>query len=293
MERTKTMWKNTTAKLFLPSDWHNVLFCFRTRAIKPEEPTMLFVTKCPCDECVPLIRGAGVTHIYTTDQDRDKDKVDISYLRFGSLKNISKFIVSTLSDGGRRATILFSFISLLCCCMLMFLDFVLRPSLRWPLQVQSNFSEANFYTLTRRKMHVNLFCYIMTFSLTRQLFLISCCWCSWWKQIQSLDFTTSGKQLTFFCLHSGRGAPRLVRRPPLTTPVSSPLYIYWCLLNAPSPSRIVVSVLFPYLFQMVVSGSTAGRLMRRATATRSCAPADRTTRPTLAEHQPPIGWMDR
>lgn len=59
---------------------------------------MLFVTKCPCDECVPLIRGAGITHIYTTDQDRDKDKVDISYLRFSSLKNVSKFIVSTWSD---------------------------------------------------------------------------------------------------------------------------------------------------------------------------------------------------
>ncbi|XP_068446780.1 cytidine and dCMP deaminase domain-containing protein 1 [Clinocottus analis] len=65
---------------------------FRTRHIKPEEPAMLFVTKCPCDECVPLIRGAGITHIYTTDQDRDKDKGDISYLRFGSLKSISKFI---------------------------------------------------------------------------------------------------------------------------------------------------------------------------------------------------------
>lgn len=65
---------------------------FRTRHIKPDEPTMLFVTKCPCDECVPLIRGAGITHIYTTDQDRDKDKGDISYLRFSSLKNISKFI---------------------------------------------------------------------------------------------------------------------------------------------------------------------------------------------------------
>lgn len=65
---------------------------FRTRHIKPDEPTMLFVTKCPCDECIPLIRGAGITHIYTTDQDRDKDKGDISYLRFSSLKNISKFI---------------------------------------------------------------------------------------------------------------------------------------------------------------------------------------------------------
>lgn len=65
---------------------------FRTRDIKPEEPTMLFVTKCPCDECVPLISGAGITHIYTSDQDRDKDKGDISYLQFSSLKNISKFI---------------------------------------------------------------------------------------------------------------------------------------------------------------------------------------------------------
>ncbi|XP_075950571.1 cytidine and dCMP deaminase domain-containing protein 1 [Anarhichas minor] len=65
---------------------------FRTRPIKPEEPAMLFVTKCPCDECVPLIRGAGITHIYTTDQDRDKHKGDISYLRFGSLKGVSKFI---------------------------------------------------------------------------------------------------------------------------------------------------------------------------------------------------------
>lgn len=64
---------------------------FRTRDIKPDEPTMLFVTKCPCDECVPLIRGAGITDIYSSDQDRDKDKGDISYLRFSSLKDISKF----------------------------------------------------------------------------------------------------------------------------------------------------------------------------------------------------------
>lgn len=56
---------------------------------------MLFVTKCPCDECVPLIKGAGITHIYTTEQDRDKDKEDISYLMFGSLRNVNKFVVST------------------------------------------------------------------------------------------------------------------------------------------------------------------------------------------------------
>lgn len=65
---------------------------FRTRDIKWDEPTMLFVTKCPCDECVPLIKAAGITHIYTTDQDRDKDKGDISYLRFSSLKGVGKFV---------------------------------------------------------------------------------------------------------------------------------------------------------------------------------------------------------
>uniref|UniRef100_A0A3Q0QVC4 Cytidine and dCMP deaminase domain-containing protein 1 n=1 Tax=Amphilophus citrinellus TaxID=61819 RepID=A0A3Q0QVC4_AMPCI len=81
---------------------------FRTRDIKPEEPTMLFVTKCPCDECIRLIRGAGITHIYTSDQDRDKDKGDISYLRFSSLKNISKFIVSRLC-----ASFLFPLVSVL------------------------------------------------------------------------------------------------------------------------------------------------------------------------------------
>ncbi|XP_061155037.1 cytidine and dCMP deaminase domain-containing protein 1 [Syngnathus typhle] len=65
---------------------------FRTRDINPGEAAMLFVTKCPCDECVPLIRGAGITHIYTTDQDRDRNKRDISYLRFSNLKGIQKFI---------------------------------------------------------------------------------------------------------------------------------------------------------------------------------------------------------
>ncbi|XP_037552369.1 cytidine and dCMP deaminase domain-containing protein 1 [Nematolebias whitei] len=65
---------------------------FRVRDIKPDEDTVLFVTKCPCDECVPLISGAGVSHIYTSDQDRDKDKGDISYLRFSGLKDIGKFI---------------------------------------------------------------------------------------------------------------------------------------------------------------------------------------------------------
>ncbi|XP_060888844.1 cytidine and dCMP deaminase domain-containing protein 1 isoform X2 [Labrus mixtus] len=75
---------------------------FRTREIKADEHTLLFVTKCPCDECVPLIRGAGVTHIYTTDQDRDKDKGDISYLRFSSLKDVSKFITVTSESTAER-----------------------------------------------------------------------------------------------------------------------------------------------------------------------------------------------
>ncbi|MEQ2181394.1 hypothetical protein GOODEAATRI_011198 [Goodea atripinnis] len=73
-------------------------YVFRSQNIKPDELTMLFVTKCPCDECVPLIRGAGITHIYTSDQDRDKDKGDISYLRFSTLKDISKFVVSSQSN---------------------------------------------------------------------------------------------------------------------------------------------------------------------------------------------------
>ncbi|KAM3850747.1 cytidine and dCMP deaminase domain-containing protein 1 [Diretmus argenteus] len=65
---------------------------FRSGDLRPEESTMMFVTKCPCDECVPLIRGAGITHVYTTDQDSGKDKGDISYLRFRGLKGVSKFI---------------------------------------------------------------------------------------------------------------------------------------------------------------------------------------------------------
>ncbi|KAI1899834.1 hypothetical protein AGOR_G00065840 [Albula goreensis] len=65
---------------------------FRSAEIKEEENTMLFVTKCPCDECVPLIMGAGIKQIYTTDLDSGKDKHDISYLRFDSLQGIQKFI---------------------------------------------------------------------------------------------------------------------------------------------------------------------------------------------------------
>uniref|UniRef100_A0A8C8GGW2 Cytidine and dCMP deaminase domain-containing protein 1 n=1 Tax=Oncorhynchus tshawytscha TaxID=74940 RepID=A0A8C8GGW2_ONCTS len=71
---------------------------FRSEEIREEENTMLFVTKCPCDECVPLIRGAGIKQIYTTDLDSGKDKGDISYLRFHSLQGVLKFIVSTYID---------------------------------------------------------------------------------------------------------------------------------------------------------------------------------------------------
>ncbi|XP_067116075.1 cytidine and dCMP deaminase domain-containing protein 1 [Osmerus mordax] len=65
---------------------------FRSSEVKDEENTMLFVTKCPCDECVPLILGAGIKQIYTTDLDSGKDKGDISYLRFSSLPGVQKFI---------------------------------------------------------------------------------------------------------------------------------------------------------------------------------------------------------
>ena len=68
--------------------------CIFRKVPNEKEAAMLFVTKSPCDECVPLIRGAGITHIYTTDLDRDKEKEDISYLMFSRLRNISKFIVS-------------------------------------------------------------------------------------------------------------------------------------------------------------------------------------------------------
>lgn len=63
---------------------------FRTREIKRSEPTLLFVTKCPCDECVPLIAAAGVSHVFTSDLDEGRDKGDISYLRFQHL-HVHKF----------------------------------------------------------------------------------------------------------------------------------------------------------------------------------------------------------
>ncbi|KAK9981357.1 hypothetical protein ABG768_000902 [Culter alburnus] len=65
---------------------------FRSAEIKEEENTMMFVTKCPCDECVPLIGCAGIKQIYTTDLDSNKVKHDISYLRFDKLNGVQKFI---------------------------------------------------------------------------------------------------------------------------------------------------------------------------------------------------------
>uniref|UniRef100_A0A671MMA1 Cytidine and dCMP deaminase domain-containing protein 1 n=1 Tax=Sinocyclocheilus anshuiensis TaxID=1608454 RepID=A0A671MMA1_9TELE len=55
---------------------------------------LMFVTKCPCDECVPLIGCAGIKQIYTTDLDSNKAKHDISYLGFDKLNGVQKFIVS-------------------------------------------------------------------------------------------------------------------------------------------------------------------------------------------------------
>ncbi|XP_068026664.1 cytidine and dCMP deaminase domain-containing protein 1 isoform X2 [Melanerpes formicivorus] len=64
---------------------------FRCRDIKPDERSMIFVTKCPCDECVPLIKGAGIKQIYAGDVDAGKKKADISYMKFGELQGVSKF----------------------------------------------------------------------------------------------------------------------------------------------------------------------------------------------------------
>ncbi|XP_050805394.1 cytidine and dCMP deaminase domain-containing protein 1 isoform X1 [Gopherus flavomarginatus] len=64
---------------------------FRCQEIKPEERSMIFVTKCPCDECVPLIKGAGIKQIYVGDVDVGKKKADISYMKFRELEGVSKF----------------------------------------------------------------------------------------------------------------------------------------------------------------------------------------------------------
>lgn len=64
---------------------------FRCREIKPDEKSMIFVTKCPCDECVPLIKGAGIKQIYAGDVDAGKKKADISYMKFGELEGVTKF----------------------------------------------------------------------------------------------------------------------------------------------------------------------------------------------------------
>lgn len=64
---------------------------FRCQEIKPDEQSMIFVTKCPCDECVPLIKGAGIKQIYTGDMDSGKKKADISYMKFSELRGVGKY----------------------------------------------------------------------------------------------------------------------------------------------------------------------------------------------------------
>nr|XP_033803557.1 cytidine and dCMP deaminase domain-containing protein 1 isoform X2 [Geotrypetes seraphini] len=75
---------------------------FRCQEINPEERSMIFVTKCPCDECVPLIKGAGIKQIYAGDMDIGKIKADISYLKFAELRNVSKYTwqVTPVATGG-------------------------------------------------------------------------------------------------------------------------------------------------------------------------------------------------
>ncbi|XP_053139825.1 cytidine and dCMP deaminase domain-containing protein 1 isoform X2 [Hemicordylus capensis] len=64
---------------------------FRCQEINPDERSMIFVTKCPCDECVPLIKGAGIKLIYAGDIDVGKKKADISYMKFAELEGVGKF----------------------------------------------------------------------------------------------------------------------------------------------------------------------------------------------------------
>ncbi|KAG5833212.1 hypothetical protein ANANG_G00273510 [Anguilla anguilla] len=73
---------------------------FRCAEIKEDENTMLFVTKCPCDECVPLIVAAGIKQVYTTDLDSGKDKHDISYLKFDRLQGVQKFVWQRNTQAG-------------------------------------------------------------------------------------------------------------------------------------------------------------------------------------------------
>ncbi|XP_054826917.1 cytidine and dCMP deaminase domain-containing protein 1 [Eublepharis macularius] len=64
---------------------------FRCQEIKPDERSMIFVTKCPCDECVPLIKGAGIKLLYAGDADVGRKKADISYMKFDELERVKKF----------------------------------------------------------------------------------------------------------------------------------------------------------------------------------------------------------
>ncbi|XP_007889736.1 cytidine and dCMP deaminase domain-containing protein 1 [Callorhinchus milii] len=71
---------------------------FRCQDIKEDEKTMIFVTKCPCDECLPLIKGSGIKQIYTGDLDVGKVKPDISYQKFSGLQGVRKFTWQWMPD---------------------------------------------------------------------------------------------------------------------------------------------------------------------------------------------------
>ncbi|XP_041438540.1 uncharacterized protein LOC108708665 isoform X2 [Xenopus laevis] len=82
------------ASVFIITEFPSIQRC---NEINTEEKTMIFVTKCPCDECVPLIKGAGIQQIYAWDMDIGKKKADISYMKFGELTGVSKYTVMSLS----------------------------------------------------------------------------------------------------------------------------------------------------------------------------------------------------
>ncbi|KAJ8253464.1 hypothetical protein GJAV_G00213240 [Gymnothorax javanicus] len=90
MDTTQEDRQNRKYRYILHAEQSAIMF--RNAEIKEDENTMLFVTKCPCDECVPLILGAGIKQVYTTDLDSGKDKHDISYLKFDRLQGVQKFI---------------------------------------------------------------------------------------------------------------------------------------------------------------------------------------------------------
>ncbi|XP_051983079.1 cytidine and dCMP deaminase domain-containing protein 1-like [Xyrauchen texanus] len=85
-EEEKQNWK---CKYILHAELNALTF--RSTEIKDDENTMMFVTKCPCDECAPLIGCAGIKQVYTSDLDSGKVKHDVSYLKFNQLHGVQKF----------------------------------------------------------------------------------------------------------------------------------------------------------------------------------------------------------